>query len=155
MLTNKWHPVPLLKPADITETATASQFLNIVGTNWVSLVIDLGTVTGATGTITLEQCPIGTTTDSSETAIGYYYRVTEGPATEGLGALTAVGSTGMVFAATDDDHLIVIEFDPATVTAGSKFLRAVITPDTSGMSACVVGVQAYVDYINKPSTAST
>lgn len=155
MLSDFYIPVPLLVSADITETATASQFLNVQGCNWVSIAVPFGAITGDVATVTLEQCPIGTTTDGSETTVGYSYRLTEVVGTEGIGALTAVGSTGFPMAASDDNKILMIEFDPDTLTAGSKYLRVVITPASTTMSSCIVGVQAYARYIHRPSTATT
>jgi hypothetical protein len=155
MLTNKFWAIPILAPADITETATVTQFVNATQCNHIAFALHFGTITGAAATVTVQECPIGTSTDGTEAAIGFQYRLTEAAATEAMGALTAVGSSGFPMAASDDGKVLIIEFNPDTVTNGTKYLRCVITPDSSSVSACVVGAVAYLDMVYKPSTATT
>lgn len=155
MLTNKFWAIPILAPADITETATVTQFVNATQCNHVTFALHFGAITGAAATVTVEECPIGTSTDASNAAIAFQYRLTEVAGTEGMGALTSIGSSGFPMAASDDNKVLIIEFNPDTVTSGTKYLRCVITPDTSSMSACVVGGVAYLDMVYKPSTATT
>jgi len=60
-----------------------------------------------------------------------------------MGALAAATTSGVTFAATDDDKLLRCYIDPAALSSGYPYVRAKVTPGGS-MSACLVSVVALI-----------
>lgn len=138
--------LPILAPADIVATATASQYVNISGAHWASFVVQFGALTNSTGVITVEASTAGSS-NATEAAIPFKYRLTSAVATDSLGAITSATSDGVSIAANDDNKALVIEVDPAALPANPgadyKYLRLVVTP-ASDNTAYVVGAIAYL-----------
>lgn len=141
--------LPLLAPQDIVATATASGYIRVseaAGT--IELSVPFGNVasTDSTGevVVTVEASTAGTS-NATETAIAFKYRLSAAVATDTMGATTAATSAGVAVGQADDNKLLTIFVEPdqlAAVGADFQYLRAVITP-TSEITATVIGgVQA-------------
>ena len=127
--------LPLVVPVAFTSSAVASEFVDMQLINWASFLVSFGVMTSDTTdtvTLTVEVCDIGTTTDSTETAVGYSYRLSSAVATDLMGAVTAVGSTGVaVNANADDAKVVIIDVNPAATLATlatARWIRIVATP---------------------------
>jgi hypothetical protein len=138
--------LPILAPADIVATATASQYVDLKESLWASFVVQFGTLTASTGTVTVEASTAGSS-NATEAAIPFKYRLTSAVATDSLGAITSATSDGVSIGATDDNKALIIEVDPAALPANPgadySWLRVVVTPATDN-TVYVVGAIAYL-----------
>lgn len=139
--------LPILAPVDIAATATATQYVDLKEMQWASFYVQFGAVTNAALTLTVEASTAGSS-NATEAAIPFKYRLTSAVATDSLGAITAATSDGATVAAGDDNKGFWIDVDPAALPSnpGADFawLRLVLTP-SSDMSACLVGVTAFLE----------
>jgi hypothetical protein len=113
---DKIRVVQLTSPVDTTSTTVNSDVIGTKELIGIKFVVSFGTITGDTVVVTVEECD--DTTPSNSTAIAYSYSK-DGAAigTDTAGAWTAVASTGVTIADTDDDKNLIIKVDPAALTA--------------------------------------
>jgi len=137
----------LLAPQDIAATATASAYINVsqaAGT--IEFQIPFGAIasTDSTGevVVTLEASTAGSS-NATETAIAFKYRLSAAVATDTMGATTAATSSGVAVLNTSDNCTLFAFVEPSQLSAlGADFmyLRAVITPTAEITSTIVGGV---------------
>ena len=140
--------LPVLAPADIVAVATATAYVDLDLMHWGEFVIQFGAVTSTDSTggvvVTLEASTVGSS-NATETAIAFNYRLSAAVATDTMGAITAAAATGVQVGQASDNTALIVEVDPsavAAVGADFRFVRAVLTP-TSEVSATVVGAIFY------------
>lgn len=134
------HPVPLLAPVDIAGSATSTDIVGVKEYLEVEFLVEFGVITGDVVVVTVQECD--DTTPSNSTAIPFKYRKTSAVGTDLTGALTAATAAGgATMSATDDGKSFLIDVDPAALTDGFPYLKAVITPGGSA-SVCLVAAQA-------------
>lgn len=140
--------LPLLAPADIAATATASQYLDLDNaTGLVELAIPFGNIasTDSTGevVVTVEASTAGTS-NATESAIAFKYRLSAAVATDTMGAIASATATGVAVNNDGDNKMLLIYVDPSTLAAlgDYKFIRAVITPTAEITATVIGGVQA-------------
>ena len=116
----------LLLPSDIVATATASAYINVkhaAGT--IMVMVPFGAVTStdaAKGCNIAIQASTASSSNATETAIAYKYRLSAAVATDTMGALTDVGSTGAVVTAADDNTTLFAFVEPDALAAlGADF----------------------------------
>lgn len=151
--------LPVLAPADVAATATPTQYFDLKFINRASLFISLGAITGDTAVVTLE-CSTAASSNATESAIGFDYRLSSAVATDSMGAIAAAASTdGVTLAATDDNKVLVIDIDPSVVAAVGddyRYVRAVVTPGASMtafiLSALLVAEPVYAQNSMPSST---
>ena len=141
--------LPLLGSVDLVATATNTQYLDLnqcVGTAEIALNFGLITSTDSTGevvvTLTANDVTDTSSSDSTETALAFPYRLSAAVATDTMGDITAATSSGVAIANTVDSCTLLIFVDPSAVAAaadGARFVRATITP-TAEITSTVVGV---------------
>ena len=143
--------LPVLAPVAFTTSPVASPFVNMAQVNWLSFVVSFGLMTSDstdTVTLTVEACPIGSTTDSNETAMKFDYRLSSAVGNDAWGSITSATATGMSVNAADDDSKVVkIEVDPiwaAKAVAGGKYVRLVATPSAE-MASGVISAVAIIE----------
>lgn len=134
--------IGLTSPVDTTSTTVNSDVINAGKCNWVDFLIYFGTITGDTVVVTVEECD--DTTPSNHTAIAFNYRKGAAVGTDTDGAITANASTGLTIADSDDDKLLTVSVDPATLTDGYPYLRVVADPGGSA-SAVEIAIIAVVE----------
>lgn len=137
----------LLAPQDIVATATASAYINVsqaAGT--IEFQIPFGAIasTDSTGevVVTLEASTAGSS-NATETAIAFKYRLSAAVATDTMGATTAATSSGVAVLNTSDNCTLFAFVEPsqlAALGADYAYLRAVITPTAEITSTIVGGV---------------
>jgi hypothetical protein len=131
---NETHIVGLSSPADSAGVAVTSDIVNVGKYHSVSLLVYLGTLTGDTAVVTVEECDDVTPTNN--TAIAFRYRESGATTTsDAYGAVTAATSSGFTFAATDDDHILMIDINGADLTDGYPYVRVVVTPGGSASAS--------------------
>ena len=143
--------LPILAPADITATATNTQYVDLnYAAGLVEIALAFGVITstdtpfGATVTLTTNNIADTSSSDSVETAIAFQYRLSAAVGTDTMGDLTAATTAGVLVADASDNCTLYAFVEPAAVAAsaaGARFLRATITP-AGNTAACVVGASA-------------
>lgn len=144
----KLQVVPILAPQDITETATATSFVNIQKAHWITFLLQFGTITGDSidvkPEVSIENADSGT-----EANVKFRYRLSSAIGTDSWGAITDVAAGSTVgIAAGDDNKLLLIDVDPADVSAAlsnADNVRLLITPGSSGVTACLVSAIAVLE----------
>ena len=138
--------VPVLAPIDAVATARASAYVDLTEAQWATFVVNFGVITTGTATITVEASTAGSS-NATEAAIPFKYRLTGAVNTDTLGAITAATSAGATVATDADAKTYIIDVDPAALPANPgadfKWLRLVVSP-TTDMAACLVGATAYL-----------
>jgi hypothetical protein len=134
--------VQLVSPVDTGSTTANSDVIGVKEATEINFVVSLGTITGDTMVVTVEECD--DTTPSNQTAIAFNYQK-DGAAigTDTAGAWTAATTAGVTMTATDDDKNLRIAVDPAALTEDYPYLRVVCDPGGSA-SACEIAVNALV-----------
>lgn len=140
--------LPILAPADIVATATGTQYVNlkhVVG--MLELQVQFGNIASTDSTggviVTVEASSAGSS-NASEAAIAFQYRLSAAVATDSMGAIASATTAGAAVGEADDNKTLLIYIDPSAVTAVSdqySFVRAVVTP-TAEVTATVVGAVA-------------
>lgn len=138
----KYKLQPILTPADIVATVTASSYVDIKDLNWASFLVSFGAITTGTATITVE-ASTAASSNATEAAIPFKYRLSGAVGTDSMGAITAATSDGASITASDDNKVLLIDVDPAALNANPgadyRYLRVVASP-TTDMAAFVVGM---------------
>lgn len=134
--------VPLMSPVDLGSTDTGSAFVNVKNAQWISFIIPFGTITGDTCTVTVEESSAASS--GSEVAIPFMYRLSSALGTDTWGDPTSATSAGLAVSADEDDKLMLIEIDPATLDDGYDYLRVWLNLGASA-SACEVAVLAALE----------
>lgn len=140
--------LPLLAPQAITTSATASSYVDLDGAHWATFLVSLGAWTSDstdTVTFTVEASTAGSS-NATEAAIAYTYRLASAIDTDSMGAITAATTAGVALTATDDNKVLVIDVDPAAVaaTADRRYLRVVATPSSHNAST-LLSVCAFLE----------
>ena len=131
---NKTHIVGLTSPYDSAGAAITSDIVNVGEYHAVSILVYIGTITGDTAAITVEECD--DVTPSNNTAIAFRYR--ESGATtssDAYGSVTAALAAGVTVAAADDDHIFMIDINGAALSDGYPYVRVVVTPAGSASAS--------------------
>ena len=138
--------LPLTAPVAFTTSAVASQFVDMKLLNHVSFLVMFGVMTSDstdTVTVTVEACPIGTTTDSDDQPIAFRYRLSSAVGTDNWGAVTTSSTSGVALTADANDAMaLLIDVDPAeaqTELSTARWLRVVATP-SAAIAAGVISV---------------
>lgn len=132
--------VPLMSPADLGAVDAGSAFVNVRNAQQVSFIVPLGTITGGTCTITVDKSPDGTAGPHVKTP--FMYRLSSAVGTDTWGNPTSASTAGVAVAATDDDKVLLIEIDPASLGDGFSFLRVWLdlAGSTTACEAAVIAV---------------
>jgi len=145
--------VPLISPVDLGSVDTGSAFINVENAQWISFIIPLGTITGDTVTVTVEESSAASS--GAEVAVPFMYRLSSALGTDSWGAPTSATSAGVAVSADEDDKLLLIEIDPATLDDGYNYLRVFFDLGSSATVAEVAVVAAleprYKQYNPVPS----
>lgn len=133
------HVVPLVAPVDTTTTTVNTDVIGAKEYEEIQFIIICGAITGDTAVVTVEECD--DTTPTNSTAIAFSARESSAVGTDAMGDRTATAAAGYTLAATDDNKILLVDVDPATLTDGYPYLRCVIDPGAS-MSAFLIAVIA-------------
>jgi len=140
---------PVLSPADIVATATSSQYVDLNFSHWVTFLVYFGAMTSDStdiATVTVE-CSTAGSSNATESAIAFNYRLTSAVGDYSHGAITAATATGVAIPATSDGKLLIIDVDPSVVAANAadmRFIRLTITPSAE-VASCVVGASVVLE----------
>jgi hypothetical protein len=143
------HYVPLIAPVDLGDTSIATPYVDMAPLLGLTFVVMTGVLTGgattALETVTIESSSTGSS-NASEAAVVFNYRLSSAVGTDSLGAVTAATTAGKALTMSDDGKMLIVNVDPATVAAGpttklGRYCRLVITKSAT-MSVALVSVLA-------------
>jgi len=136
--------VPILAPLDAVATVRQTAYVDLTEALWAQFHVNFGVITTGTATITVEASTAGSS-NATEAAIPFKYRLSGAVATDTLGAITSATSDGAAVATDADGKMYIIDVDPAALPANPgadfKWLRVVVTP-SSDSAACLVSANA-------------
>ncbi len=129
------HFVNALPPIDINVSALDSDVWSMANHTHATIILQFG-VTGATTTVTVEECD--NFTPSNTTAIAFSYYSETAVAGDTLSARTAATSSGFA-TGTNDSICFVIEVDASQLTDGFPALRVALSdPGTATFASISV-----------------
>lgn len=136
MLTEKAKVVNIGPPIDVNGAGLDGDFISLKNYKWATIIIQLG-VTGAAGTITLEEASDVAGTGAQARA--FNYRAEDTAAGDTLGALTAATSAGFA-TSTNDSIFYVIEIASSELSAGFDTIRPKISDPSAAtlVSMCAI-----------------
>ena len=149
----KLQVFPVLAPADITTSATGSQYVDLKGAHWCTFMVNFGAITGDTTAINdtvgiTVEASTAASSNATEAAIPFKYRLSSAVAAYSQGAITAATSDGAQVAASNDNTTLFVEVNPDALPvnpgADFRFVRLVITPG-SATTSLVVGAQVALE----------
>ncbi len=159
----KLHIVPVLAPADIVATDVGTEFVDMKNYSHATFLVQFGGMTSDstdTATVTVQACPIGTTSDGTETEINFKYRLSSAVATDSMGARTSGTTDGVAITATDDNKLLVVDIDAdqvgAAISGTGRYVRLFVTTNAE-MASCIVGATVILEprYPSNTQVSST
>ena len=149
--------VMLMAPQDIAGTATASTYLDLKTANDCMIYVMVGGITATadqtTGPVVTIQASTAAASNATETNYEFLYRLS-GAVQSNTWTDPASATSGVDLTVTGDDKILAIKVDPAGVAAlgaDFRYVRVVVTPDTSG-ATCLVSVMAAIDTRYKQTT---
>ena len=146
----KLKVLPILAPVAVAEAAVATQYIDISKAHWATFLINLGAAatTADTDIVTVTvECSTAGSSNATENAVPFQYRLAAKVATDSMGAVTAGTSDGVALDMNNEtgesSAVAIIEVDPATLPAkltDGKYLRLVLTPTGSSSMSVYMGV---------------
>ena len=148
------HFVPLIAAQQIAAT-TSTGGINMGLFNQVDFIIQLGDLATADFTVTVEECTA--TGGTSNDAVAAEYRMSAAAATDTMGAVTALTTSGLALAnATYDNMCMIITVDSDSLTDTHKYVRLTFTRGGSATAYMSVVAACYPRYQTAtPSAALT
>ena len=151
----KLKVLPILAPVAVAEAAVATQYIDISKAHWATFMVSLGAAatTASTDIVTVTvECSTAGSSNATETAVPFQYRLAAKVATDSMGAVTAGTSDGVALtmdnATGQESAVAIIEVDPASLPAkltDGKYLRLVLTPSGSSSMSVYMGVIAVLE----------
>ena len=149
--------VMLMAPQDIAGAATASTYLDLKTANDCMIYVMVGGITATadqtTGPVVTIQASTAAASNATETNYEFLYRLS-GAVQSNTWTDPASATAGVDLTVTGDNKILAIKVDPAGVAAlgaDFRYVRVVVTPDTSG-ETCLVSVMAAIDTRYKQTT---
>lgn len=143
--------LPILAPADIVATATATQYIDLKLVNWATLFVQFGAVTSTDSTgaavVSLQASTAGTS-NATELSVAFPYRLSAAVATDTMGALATATTDGASVGQADDNKVLVVDVDPAVIAAlgaDYRYVRLVVTP-TAEVTSTIVSAVAVLEH---------
>lgn len=147
------HIVPLKAPVDSAGTAYATPYVNLKDALHCTFFAYFGVVTATSAdqnvVVTIE-ASTSTTSNATEVALAFQYRLSGATGTDTWGAVTAVANTGLSLDTTTvDGKMLAIDVNPAIIEAAhgqrdAKYVRLVMGIDGGG-TVTLNGVWAELD----------
>lgn len=124
-------PVPLA--AAYNTTSTASSFVDVKNSHWLTFGVNWGAVDTAV-TITVEECTSNSTSGgATEVAIPFRYRLSGAIGSDSWGAITTSDSSGLALvASTNDNQMMLIDIDPSALDDGYNYVRVKVGTASNG-----------------------
>ena len=132
--------IPLKAPVDSAGTAFATPYVDLKNQLHVTFLAYFGVITSASADqsvlVTIE-ASTSTTSNATEVAIPFKYRLSGATGANSWGAVTQATSTGVAVTTTDDGKALLIDIDSAAIEAAhgqrdARFVRMVVGIDAGG-----------------------
>lgn len=136
-LGQKTHIVPVLAPVEVSTGTTNTDVVGLKEYEEIEFLISFGAITGDEVVVSLVE---STNTTASGTDVAGKYRLSSAVGTDTMGAVTTLASTGVTLTADDDNKMLLITVDPATLTDGYPYVFVEIDPGSSMSSMLISGV---------------
>lgn len=144
--------IPLKAPVDSAGTAYATPYVDMKNQLHISFLAYFGNVAAASAdqaVVLTVEASTSTTSNATEVAIPFKYRLSGATGANSWGAVTAATASGMSYGTTDDGKAVLIDIDPATIEAAhgqrdAKYVRLVVGIDAGG-SATLNSIFAITD----------
>lgn len=139
--------LPILAPQNIVATATATEYVDLKLANWATFAVQFGAMTSDSTdicTVTV-QASTAASSNATEISVAFNYRLSSAVATDSMGAITAATTAGVAVTAADDNKVLVIDVDPASLGGDYRFVRLVATPNAE-MASCNLGAVAFLEH---------
>lgn len=138
------HYVPLL--ASVALSASSDTYgINMGLFNHVDFIINLGLLATANFTLTAEECTAADGTGA--TAVAAQYRVSDAVNTDGMGAVTALTTSGLtVTDGTYDGETIIVTVDSEDLSAGYPYARVTMTDPGTADALISITAACYPRY---------
>ena len=138
----------LLAPVAIGASVVQSAYVKVNQAHWASFIVPVGAFSSSNDTCTVQltvECSTANTSNATETAIAFKYRLSAAVGADTWGTITATTSTTGVAirSETDENCTYLLEVNPSALPAAladGMYLRCVFTPGASGAASDVVGV---------------
>lgn len=124
-LSQDLHIVPCLAPVDIAAATTASDVIDAGECQHVQFLLYFGALDVA-GVINVYEADDNVPTTSVATA-NWHYRWSSATGTDLMGAVAA-GALNLPYAGTEDGSILVIDIEPASLTAGYPYVWVEVNP---------------------------
>lgn len=152
-LSSKYNIIPVLAPVDRAAVAIGTEYVDLDLANWISFLVSFGSLTSDDTDVVLitVECSTAASSNATEEAIGFTYRLSSAVATNSWAASTAGTTDGVgtaadgVNAAGADGKILEINVDPSVVAAkmaDARYVRLWIAP-TGPIS--ILGAMALVE----------
>ncbi len=135
------HIIPVMSPLDIIATDVNSTPIKVSNALRVSFLMSFGVVDGDSQTIFIRESSAADTVSAEK--IPFTYRLSGATGSDTWGAVTTADSGGLIISASDDEKLLLIDVDPATLTEGDNYLAVFIVTESS-LTENVIGIQAFL-----------
>lgn len=132
------HIVGAMAPVDTAAVTVNTDVFGFKEYEAITFIISFGVITGDTVVCSLVE---STNTTASGTDVAGKYRLCAAVGTDTMGAVTTLTTSGVTIAATDDNKVVIITADPATLTDGSPYVFVEVDPGAS-MTVCLVSAVA-------------
>ena len=140
--------LPIQAPVDIVAAATATGYVHVSeALDPIEIEVLFGAIasTDSTGEVVVTvEASTAASSNATETAIAFKYRLSAAVATDTMGAITDAAAAGVAVANTSDSTLLLIYVQPeqlAALGADFQYLRVVETP-TAEITSTLVGAVA-------------
>lgn len=120
------HFVPGIAPVDLGSSTTNTDVINAGACHWVQAIIPIGAITGNAVVYVYESASVAA---SGNATAAWKYRLTSAVGTDDLGDITAGSASGITLTdGTDESKVMVIDIDPAGLTAGYPYVYVALDP---------------------------
>lgn len=132
--------IPLKAPVDSAGTAFATPYVDLKNQLHLSFLAYFGVITAASAdqsVIVTVEASTSTTSNATEVAIPFKYRLSGATGANSWGAVTSATAAGVAVATDADGKAVLIDIDPATIEAAhgqrdARFVRLVVGIDAGG-----------------------
>lgn len=144
--------MPVLGPIDTAASAVNTALVDLDMANWVSFLVSFGNCTSddSDAVVLTVTCSTAGTTNATETAIPFSYRISGAVGTNTWGTITAgttdgAGSSDTLNAVTAKNALVIVDVDPAVAAAKAADTRWIYLTIAPQGPITIVGAVAIIE----------
>jgi hypothetical protein len=140
--------IPVLAPVDGSSNPAGTLYVDLDLAHWCTFLVEFGVVTsGDSSTLTVSvECSTAVTSNATEQAISFRYRLSSIAGANAWGAITDGTSDGVEVGMAVDGMAMLIDVDPAAVAAKRANARWVRLWFAHSQSVLLYAAQAFVEH---------